>query len=115
MRYADFLSLKQSEECNNIFSFEVKEQHLNSHGTVHGGVLYSICSEAAAKYVHRTEGREGVGAEGSIHYYRPANEGDILTITVNTRKSGKRLSIYLTEVTNTDGKLVADMMFTVAH
>ncbi len=115
MKYADFLSIKQIENDGNVFVFEVKEQHLNSHGTVHGGILYGICAESAAKYVHKTEGREGVGAEGSIHYYRPANEGDILYITVNPRKSGKRLSIYLTEVTDSNGKLIADMMFTVAH
>lgn len=115
MRYADFLSLKQSEESKNEFTFEVKEQHLNAHGTAHGGVLYSICAEASAKYVHNVEGREGVGAQGNINYYKPAMEGDILTITVNPRKTGKRLSIYLTEVRNSDDILIADLMFTAAH
>lgn len=113
--YSEYLSIKKVADADNVYTFEVMEHHLNEHQTAHGGVLYSICSEAVAMYVSTIEEREGVGAQGSIQYYKAAMLGDILTINVIPRKTGRRMSNYMIEIRNADDKLVADAMFTVAH
>ncbi len=111
MGFADFLSLKGTD---GKYSFEILADHLNGHGTAHGGILYSLCAEAIAMYLGDIEKRDGVGAEGSIHYYKAAKPGETLTITVTPRKVGKRMGNYLIEIKNENDQLIADSMFTVA-
>lgn len=93
---------------------EAKEKHLNMQGTVHGGILYALCDQAAGAYVAYKK-RKGVGMDGSIHYYRPAKQGDILTATAYERKSGKRVVVYFVELKDQDGKLLADCLFTTMY
>ena len=95
-------------------NFTVEEQHMNAHGTCHGGFLYYFCNEAVAGAC-TAAGRAAVGANGSIHYYRPANLGDTLTATATLRKSGKRMGTYFVELTNSSGKLICDALFDVAY
>lgn len=90
-------------------SLQVTEKHLNGHGTVHGGMLYSLCAESVFIYMVRM-GRKGVGMDGHVHYYRPANVGDTLRTYVHERKVGKKVGSFLIEVKNQEGKLVVDTM-----
>ena len=89
----------------------VKAAHLNMQGTVHGGILYTLCDQAVGAYITYKK-MKGVGMDGSIHYYRPAKEGDILTATAYERKSGKKVGVYFVELKNQDNKLLADALFT---
>lgn len=90
-------------------SVEITEAHLNGHGTVHGGFLYSLCAESVFVYMGRI-GRKGVGMDSNIHYYRPAQLGDTLTTFVTERKVGKKVGNFLIEVKDQNNKLVVDTM-----
>ena len=85
----------------------------NINGFVHGGVLFYLCDEAIGRYVTAL-GKKGAAADASIHYYRPAHVEEEITASVTERKAGRRLGVYLVEVTNREGKLIADSLFTVA-
>ena len=58
---------------------------------------------------------KAVDMDGNIHYYRPANKGEILTATAHERKSGKKTGIYFVELRNQDDKLNADGLFTAMY
>ena len=90
---------------------EAGDRHLNAFGSVHGGILYTLCDQASGAYfIYKHQ--KGIGMDGSIHYYRPAIKGDVLTATAYERKSGKRACVYFVELKNQDGKLLADGLFT---
>jgi len=99
---------------SGVFSLvmEVKEEHLNAYGVAHGASLYALCDSAAGAFA-AYKNIEGTGADGSIHYYRPAFAGDTLYARVSERKQGKKLMILFIELINSEGKLIADGMFTV--
>ncbi|MBO4301888.1 hotdog fold thioesterase [Methanosarcinaceae archaeon] len=86
---------------------------LNVNGTVHGGFIFFLCDEAIGRYV-TASGKTGAAADADIHYYRPGKAGEKMTVSVTERKTGRRLGIYLTEVRNENGVLLADAMFTIA-
>lgn len=85
--------------------------HSNMQGTVHGGILYTLCDQAVGAYIAYKK-MKAVGMDGSIHYYRPAKQGDVLTATAYERKSGKKVGVYFVELKNQDNKLLADGLFT---
>lgn len=93
---------------------EVKDVHMNMQDTVHGGILYTLCDQAVSSYIAYKK-LKGVGMDGSIHYYRPAYRGDVLTATAYERKSGKKTGVYFVELKNQDNKLLADGMFTAMY
>ena len=92
----------------------VEAVHLNMQGTVHGGILYTLCDQAVGAYITYKK-MKGVGMDGTIHYYRPAQEGDVLTAAAYERKSGKKVGVYFVELKNQDNKLLADALFTTMY
>ena len=93
---------------------DVDESHYNIHGSVHGGIMYSICIEAVGLYFSYTD-RPGIGMDGNIHYYRPAFSGDTLKAIVRERKVGRRTGVYAVELYNQQEKLVADAMISIMY
>ena len=88
-------------------------ENANINGSVHGGVIFYLCDEAIGRYVTAL-GRKGAAADAKIHFYRPAVIHEKIMATVTERKAGRRLGVYLVEVRNQGGKLIADSRFTVA-
>ena len=99
------------EDGKMTLTMTVQDKHLNAHGKCHGGIMYTICDQAVAAY-DIAIGRDGVGMDGSMHYYRPAQKGDVLRAIVTNRKMGRKTACHFVELINQDGKIVADAMFT---
>lgn len=110
--FASWTGMKEesTEDKSLCVSVKIEDKHLNGHGTGHGGFLYAVCAQAIWVYMNRI-GRNGIGMEGNVHYYRPAMPGDTVYAYVNERKVGKRVGNFFIELKNQDGKLVADTMF----
>ena len=110
------LGMNKAQVCADSFSvvMEVKDIHLNTFGTVHGGILYTLCDQAAGAFIALKK-LKAVGMDGTIHYYRPAKKGDILTATAYERKSGRKTGVYFTELKDQNDKLIADAMFTAMY
>ena len=110
------LGIDKAQINDNSFSviMEVRDIHLNTQGFAHGGILYTLCDQAVGAYlVYKSI--KGVGMDGNIHYYRPANKGEILTATAYERKSGERTGVYFVELKNQNNKLIADGLFTAMY
>ncbi len=93
---------------------EVDDKHLNTQGSVHGGILFTLCDQAVGAFIVFNNVK-GVAMDGNIHYYRPAQKGDRLIAAVYERKKGRTTGVYFVELTNQDGKLIADGLFTAMY
>ena len=109
--FASWMNIKEekTDDKSLCVSVKIEDKHLNGHGTGHGGFLYAICAQAIWIYMGRI-GKNGVGMDGNVHYYRPAQPGDTLYAYVTERKVGKRVGNFLIELKNQDGKLIVDTM-----
>ena len=110
------LGIDKAQINDNSFSviMEIRDIHLNTQGFAHGGILYTLCDQAVGAYLVY-KNIKGVGMDGNIHYYRPANKGEILTATAYERKSGERTGVYFVELKNQNNKLIADGLFTAMY
>lgn len=110
------LGINKAIVADDSFSviMEVGDIHLNTQGTVHGGILYTLCDQAVGAYIAYKKVK-AVGMDGNIHYYRPANKGEILTATAYERKSGRKTGVYFVELRNQNDKLIADGLFTAMY
>ena len=111
-----FLGINKAMVADDSFSvvMEVGDIHLNTQGTVHGGILFTLCDQAVGAYLVYKK-KKGVAMDGNIHYYRPVQKGETLTATAYERKSGKTTGVYFVELKNQKEKLIADCLFTAMY
>jgi uncharacterized protein (TIGR00369 family) len=89
---------------------EATEEHLNPHGTVHGGVLATMLDVAMGSAVAEAGGERPVTVSLTVTYLEPGQPGR-LEATARVRKRGKRLIVVEGEVVQ-DGDVVADALAT---
>jgi uncharacterized protein (TIGR00369 family) len=88
------------------------EEHLNPHGTVHGGVLATMLDVAMGSAVAEDGGEAPVTVALTVTYLEPGRAGR-LEATARVRKRGKRLTVVEGEVLQ-DGEVLADALATFA-
>lgn len=93
------LRFSKSEGGSSICSLEVKQNLLNPHGVLHGGVTYSLTDTGmgAALYSLLEEGQSCATAEIKIAYFRPITSGTITCETTVIHK-GRKLAFLESEV-----------------
>ncbi len=106
------LQVEAGEEGVGHVLLDAGEEHLNPHGTVHGGVLASMIDVAMGTAVATTGGESPVTVSLTVTYLEPGQPGR-LTAEARVRKRGKRLIVVEAEVTQ-DGDVVADALATFA-
>ena len=111
---ASWMEITKESTDPLILSFVPVEEHANTNGFVHGGILFFLCDELAGRYV-MAGGRTGAAADANIHYYRPARIHKKLFATITERKAGKKLGTYLVELRDEEQTLIADAIFTVSY
>lgn len=95
---------EKNRVCVNL---EITPQLLNPYGKVHGGTIAALCDIAMGCYQHLNH-KKAVALECSVSYYRPGEAGTKLTAIVHERKIGKRISNFLVEVVDNNGRHIAD-------
>src|SRR5919202_6903649 len=88
-------------------SFEAREEHLNSAGTLHGGVLATLVDTAMGRAVRTTTGDGDVPATSqlTVTYLRPGRPGP-LTVTARVRTRGEHLTVCEADVEQEGKELV---------
>ena len=74
---------------------------LNTHGTVHGGVIFSLADYAFA-VASNSYGSTAVGVTNTIHYMSAGLAGQLLTAEANEIKKTRRLAWYRIDVWSND-------------
>ena len=83
----------------------VTDEHRNSVGMVHGGVMYTLADYAFAVACN-SHGVPAVAVQCSISYFRPP-QGAVITAEASEVSLTRRLGTYTVHVRDTDGNLVA--------
>jgi uncharacterized protein (TIGR00369 family) len=108
------LTAQPGEEGVGRVVLDADEQHLNPHGTVHGGVLATLLDVAMGTAVATAGGESPVTVSLTVTYLEPGRPGR-LEATARVRKRGKRLLVVEGQVEQDgpDGRdLVADALAT---
>ena len=88
---------------------EVDERHHQGSGIVHGGVYAHVIESVAtigASAAVRELGQGAVGVNNQTDFMRPFSRGR-LDITGRPIQQGRTLQLWLVEISNGDGKMVA--------
>lgn len=84
----------------------VRPEMVNSHGTCHGGILFTL-ADSAFGYACNSFNRNAVAQQCDITYLKPVAVGAVLTATAELRESAGRSSIYDMAVQDQAGRTVA--------
>jgi len=94
--FPDHLGMTVCDDGESV-SLEVQEQHLNSHGAAHGGVIFTLADRAFG-YSLNKHGKKAVTMEMKINYLSPVWKGDVIIARSKVVKEGKRTTVCLVEV-----------------
>jgi uncharacterized protein (TIGR00369 family) len=91
-----------------VVALDVRREHLQPHGVVHGGVHCTLVETAASVGGHVWLDGRGtvVGVNNNTDFLRPATGGRI-TATASPVQRGRTQQLWLVELTDDAGKLVA--------
>jgi 1,4-dihydroxy-2-naphthoyl-CoA hydrolase len=84
-------------------------EHHTPWGMVHGGLYATVIESAAsvgASSAVNPEGRFAVGVNNQTDFLRPHRTGR-LHVRATAIQQGRTLQLWLVEITNTEGKMVA--------
>jgi acyl-CoA thioesterase len=89
----------------------VAPRHLNSAGTLHGGVIFSL-ADVAFSAASNSHGVLAASIEASISYFQAVTEG-VVTAEATEVARNRKLATYLIDVKDDAGALVAHFRGTV--
>jgi acyl-CoA thioesterase len=105
--YAKLLGIRVTShgEGRATAELDVKKEHLNSFGTVHGAVYFSLADEAFAVACN-SRGQVAMAVQASISFFRPVTGGR-LTAVAKEADVNPKLGTYLIDVLDGDGRPAA--------
>lgn len=89
---------------------KIEPHHLNLHGSVHGGSVFSL-ADTVAGYTAMTEGTVVTTLNASFNYFHPVMNTEYMICKGTIIKSGKTVTVVRTEIFDDKGKLLADGSF----
>ena len=104
------LQVEPGDEGTGRVLLDAVDEHLNPHGTVHGGVLATMLDVAMGTAVATAGGDSPVTVSLTVTYLEPGRPGR-LEATAKVRKRGKRLLVVEGQVEQ-EGDVVADALAT---
>jgi acyl-CoA thioesterase len=92
-------------------SLTVAPHHLNSAGTLHGGVIFSV-ADAAFSAAANSHGVLALSIDASISYFQAVREGTLIAEAHEVARNPK-LATYVIDVKDGTGALIAHFRGTV--
>ena len=99
------LEVVRLEPGQAVLTALVKAEHLNIHGTCHGGFIYSL-ADAAFALASNAHGVTAVALTTHMEYFKAVKEGDRLEAVASEENLGRRTGTYRIEVRR-GGQVVA--------
>jgi acyl-CoA thioesterase len=88
-------------------SMVVRKDHLNGHGSCHGGAIFTLADSAFA-FACNSHNTVTVAQHCSVTFLAPGREGDRLTAAAREVTLAGRSGIYDVTVTREDGAAIAE-------
>jgi uncharacterized protein (TIGR00369 family) len=106
--------VEDADDGGARIAFDVRNEHLNPAGTLHGGVVATLVDTAMGQAVRTTTGAGEVPATSqlTVTYLRPGKPG-ALVVTARVRTRGQHLTVCEADVEQ-DGESVAHAVATFA-
>lgn len=95
------LSIDDASDGRASATLEVRPEHLNAHGSVHGGAIATLCDSAMGTALAASGTERPVTVDLTVTFLAPAGEG-LLVAEARVRKRGKRILVVEAEVTQAD-------------
>ena len=98
-----------AEKGRATWRLVVAEQHLRTHGILHGGVVATLLDTAMGRAVSTLcrDDQSAVTAQLNVNFIRPVWIGETLTITGEVQHSGRQTAVTRGEIRTAAGVLVA--------
>lgn len=98
-----------SEKGRATWRLTVAEQHLRTHGILHGGVVATLLDTAMGRAVSTLcrDDQSAVTAQLNVNFIRPSWTGETLMITGEVQHSGRQTAVTRGEIRTAAGVLVA--------
>ena len=112
-RFAKHLGIKMLE-CSRGRAkarMEIKDHHLNSAGTVHGGAIFAL-ADAVFSAASNSYGTLAMAINVGISFFKAVKNG-ALTAEANEVSLNPKLATYLVNVADDDGNAIALFQGTV--
>jgi len=87
-------------------SMRLRREMLNGFGIAHGGVTFALADSAFA-FACNSDGKITVALDVSISFPKPVKEADLLIAEARQVNATRRTGLYLVEIKNQHGELVA--------
>lgn len=106
--------VEDADDGGARITFEVREEHLNPAGSLHGGVVATLVDTAMGSAVRTTteDGEVPATSQLTVTYLRPGRPG-ALVVTGRIRTRGRHLTVCEADVEQ-DGVAVAHAVATFA-
>ena len=75
----------------------VRDEMLNGHGVMHGGISFSLADSAFA-FASNSHGQKAVSIETSINHTKAVFSGDVLVATAEKESLSRSIGFYLVRV-----------------
>ncbi|HMM82590.1 MAG TPA: hydroxyphenylacetyl-CoA thioesterase PaaI [Terrimesophilobacter sp.] len=96
------MDVVEMSEDHAIVTMVVRDDMVNGHQIVHGGLVFTLADTAFAMACN-SEGSVTVSSGAEITYYAPGRAGDLLTATAQVRSRRGRSVLCDVEVRNAQG------------
>ena len=105
----EFVDCDFNEQSLHV-RYPVKDWELNPNGTLHGGIISTVCDitmGVLARFMFCR--RQAVTVELNTNYMNPARAGSQVLVCAKVKKNGKRVKFLECKVySEDDGKILAD-------
>jgi acyl-CoA thioesterase len=89
-----------------VAALTVEPRHLNQHGTVHGGALFTLADAAFAR-ASNAEGVAAVALDTAMTFVRPVRAGTRLVARCEEEVLRRRIGVYAVRISDEEGQTVA--------
>ncbi len=112
--FSQWLGIERIKDSTgqSIVSLKVRAEMLNGFKILHGGISFALADSALA-FAANSHGIQCVSIENSIHYHKPAKEGDVLTAVSNEVSKSNKIAVYEVVITNQLQEKIASFKGTV--
>ena len=100
------IELIEIKEGYSKIKMQVREEMLNGLDVVHGGIAFSLADSAFA-FACNSRNNLSLALETSISFLKPVFVHDVLYAEAREIRNGKNTGLYLVEIQNQYGHLVA--------
>lgn len=106
------VEIESVSEDEAVGTLLIQKKHLNPHGTVHGGVIYTLIdSTAGALVIYGGEiQRKAVTLSSSVSYLRAFTDGTMRAVA-KAKKNGRNVANVTVEVFDDENNLCATGLF----